>query len=354
MNKNYIKLKDLTQQKINQKLLKPAKSQSISFASSHQLPASISGQFFPFPLYPLDNIWINMDCQRDIDSKRARKIQKIANEFNPNAFNVPTATLTDDGEVVIPDGMGRCIAAVLANVKEVPLRFCPKDNPEQSDNDWQGEHFLTQDENVQAIDGWQTHRVALKIENPSKKGTKTQVARARDIQRVLDKLNNSGNGTFGFDGESLDFCNAYRYFTNGIIRDSMNSDAKQDNAGKRDAPELYEACLVYKNYVSDQKVEGQNLEVFNYFIIEFAKSYARNTGTTYSLIAIKEASKKLRFILQINGNGKKLSNSQLKSFLQTENAANDAVRENGLKKLTSEWNKICNDVNLMRSYQQFV
>lgn len=347
---NYIKLVDLTQQLVNKGLLKFCKQkQTINFQNSHSnIPANFN----------INDLWVNLDCQREITEKRARMIQNIANDFNANAFGVPQVTKTMCNKMVIPDGQGRSIAAVLAGVSSIPCQLLLKSNISQFDDDWEGEHFLTQGDNVQAIDGWQIHRVALNIKNPSTKGTALVCNRAADIERVLNKLNQSGYGKFGYDGtNSVDFCNSYRYFSNGVIREHLNFNVKKNIAGQRDAPELFESCIIYAKHISDQKVEGQNLEVLNYFICQEANNFSNITGTVYGKTAIDNASKRLRFLLYLESGKRKktkLTNQELKMFLGTTNCANNEVSEKGYKKLSSEWSKIVNDSSMMQSYQQFV
>lgn len=353
---NYIKVEDLAKNLIaSGKIQHVKQTQLYNFNYSH----------VNLPVYAVKDLWVNLDCQRDITDKRASMIQNIAKKFDPYSFGMPRVTQTTCGKLVIPDGQGRTIASYLAGIMDVPCQLMLKINQNQSDDDFQGELFLTQGENTQAIEKWQEHRVALNIKVPIGKGTMTKCNRAKDIQRTLDQLNKKYQakyGLFSYDGTgSVDFGDSYQYFSSGVFRDVFNYQVNSQKAGSRTAPELIEACRVYAEYCSEQKVEGQNLEVMNYFIRReaeniFSNSLKVNNPTSYNQ-AIDLACKQLRYILYVkcqNGAKQKLSNLDLKQFFDTKNCANKQVSTTGHQSLNSEWNKIMKTQILMQAYQQFV
>jgi hypothetical protein len=93
----------------------------------------------------------------------------IAKDFNTNMFSVPQLTKTSCGKMVCPDGAGRIVAAILNSVQLIPAQQLSKSNPNQSDDDFQAELFLSQDENAAIVTGWQYHRVAHTIGIPTNK-----------------------------------------------------------------------------------------------------------------------------------------------------------------------------------------
>jgi hypothetical protein len=351
---NYIKITDLVNDLKIQGLVRFVNSKNgrgVSFINSHQnIPAN----------FDVDDIYINLDCQRLIDKSRATKIMHIAKDFNTNMFSVPQLTKTSCGKMVCPDGAGRIVAAILNKVQLIPAQQLSKSNPNQSDDDFQAELFLSQDENAAKVTGWQYHRVAHTIGIPTNKSMATKHNRALDIQKVIDKLNNrNSNVVYGYEGTpDIDLSESYIYFSRGVFKNEYNPLNAKNAAGKRDAPELYESCVIYEKYC-EHKVLGQNLEVFYYFLGQEAEKYSKVLGKEYGQNAIDDASRKLRFILQneikkSNGNVTRLSNMNLKKLFQNTNAANKAPRDIGNQQLVNEWNKIVLNKSLMSEYQNFV
>jgi hypothetical protein len=349
---NYIKITDLVDDLKNAGLVRfvGSKNVSFSFINSHQnIPAN----------FDVNDIYINQDCQRSIDKGRANKIMHIARDFNPNIFSVPQLTKTSCGKMVCPDGAGRIVAAILNNIQLIPAQQLIKSNPNQLDDDFQAALFLQQDENAAKVTGWQYHRVALNQSDPEGKQI-IKYNRALDIQKVIDKLNSRNpNVVYGYEGtRNVDLSESYIYFSRGVFRKEYNIMNATNHPGKRDAPELYEACVIYEKYC-EHKVMGQNLEVFYYFLAQEAEKYSTALGRKYGQNDIDEASRKLRFILEnqikkSNGNIARLSNMDLKALLQTTNATNKAPLNIGNQQLVNEWNKIMLNKNLRNAYQSFV
>ena len=347
---NYVKIIDYINSLIQRgKPLKYLPNSNISFTHSHSNIA---------PNFDVNDLYVNLDCQREITDGRAKKIMQITKRFNANQFSVPQITQTMCGKYVVPDGLGRTISAILNGVNRIPGQLLVKSNPNQSDDDWQGELYLSQDENEESLKGWQRHRVAKNLQNPQSKAMKYQHSRAQDIQRVIDKLNTNSKGIiFGYEGNNndVDLSEAYRYFANGVFREEYNPNYAKLPAGTRDAPELFEACIAYQQY-GEKEVMGQNLEAFYSFIADQAQTTFNNNSSMTKLDSIKEAGRQLRFILHTKAKTSKkqqLSNQELKNFLGTTNCANNQVSKVGTASLNQEWKKLRNNTNYMAQYATF-
>jgi hypothetical protein len=340
-----IKLEDLVSKLKTAGILSPpSRFSPPNFALSH---SNISDRIKTSDLY------IDPMTQRKIDKSRGKKINKIAGDFDSYKFGMPLVTQDIDGTYFVVDGQGRSIAAVLVALDEIPCQILLKPNVTASGSEFRGEIYITQNDNVETLSGWQLHDVAQNLPNPHSKSAKHQVYRARDIKNLLTKLNNNSNGwTFGYhiDANSsrtkytVDLTKSYEYVVNGIIRPTHNIECGL-GAGDRTAKSLEAALNVFAEYLPEQVVVGQNLDVFTYYIKQTTCELRNNRNLRDVTNAeINDAAKRLCYILHYHNCLKKVSDpyhilkhQELKELLGTTNKANNEVAIIGDIKLKELW-----------------
>lgn len=321
----------------------------------------------------LSHLYIDDRTQRGIDSRRAKKIIQMAGDFNPYKFGMPLVAQDTNGTYFVVDGQGRCIAALLAGFEEIPYQKMVKPNAYASDSDWWGELFITQYDNTETVAGWQLYDVASKLNYSSMqyKSGKQQVNKAKDIERLLLKLNSNNNGwTFGYHIDTVstknqytvDLTKSYQYVVNGIIRPTHNFVNHQTVAGNRDSKPLEAAINVFAEFIPNEVVVGQNLEVFTVYIKKTAEDFRISRGLpAVTNTEINDAAKRLCYILNYYSHTKKssnpsytLSHQDLKSLLETANKANKNVATTGVLSLENIWASILKSKQYSQSqYFQF-
>lgn len=352
-----IKITDLVSKMKNENVFSHVHSNS-KFTSSH---SNIVDRV------KISHLFINDETQRGIDKRRVTKIQKMATNFDPYKFGMPLVTQDNDGNYLVVDGQGRTIAAYLAGFTEIPCQKMIK--PEgQSDLDWQGELFITQNDNVETVSGWQLYDVAHRLNQNGMvtHSGKNQVNRAKDITNLIDRLNkNDNNWTFGYhvDVEStinknytVDLTKIYKYVVDGIIRDTHNIDANCP-AGSRRAKCLEAALYSFAEYLPNEAVTGQNLEVAVVYIKKIACALADSRNLTGATSAeVNDAAKRFCYILnnilmekRSNNPSYKLTHADLKTCFGTVNKANNEVAEIGIQNLENLWKKITKSKNYSTS-----
>lgn len=340
-----IKLVDLVNKLKTAGILSAPSVELPNFALSH---SNISGRI------KLSDLYIEDKTQRKIDKNRGKKINKIAGGFDPYKFGMPLVTQDVNGTYFVVDGQGRAIAAVLVALDEIPCQIVLKPNATGSDSEFQGEIFITQNDNVEAVSGWQLHDVAKELTGaPQLKSAKHQVNKAKDIKNLLTKLNNNSNGwTFGYhiDANSsrtkytVDLTKSYQYVVNGVIRPTHNIECGL-RASDRTAKSLEAALNVFAEYLPEQVVVGQNLDVFTYYIKQTTCELRNNRNLRDVTNAeINDAAKRLCYILHYYNCLKKvadpyhiLKHQELKELLGTTNKANKDVAITGDIKLKELW-----------------
>lgn len=295
---------------------------------------------------PVCGFVVNTNTQRFVDNIRAKKIIQIVKQFDVYKFDPIRITADLNGNDIIVDGQGRAIAAAILGIDTVPCWFSKKPTGlTSSDEDWQAELFLCQDDNNEKVTGWQYHNVAKNLSTPSSRSQKA-FNRARDIENMLERINLKNNNKmwkFGYNLDNtnisltVDLTKCHLYLTRCIFKKEYNSAVDIKNAGSRNCPELEAALEVCAKVLPNSQVVGQNLEIMTRFIRELTL-----TSTHQSLEKdIKEAQKKLSFLCErFLQNISSKTHEALKEKFGVKNQANKNVADYGVKTLKEEWDKI--------------